>query len=118
MPREFIAYLRDIVEAATDIQTYTGEIDPSTFASSSLVHAAVERKFEIIGEAMVQARHHHPEESLALGDVRPVIRFRNLLAHNYDEVETAILWSIVQGDLPELLTQVRQLLAEYERNNE
>ena len=118
MPREFLAYLRDIQQAGNDIQAFTSEIDLLTFASSALVHAAVERKFEIIGEAMVQARHHHSTEARALGDVRPVISFRNLLAHNYDEVETTILWEIVQGDLPELLAHVQRLIEECERNHE
>ena len=35
---------------------------------------------------------------------------RNRLIHGYDEVDLNFLWSVVQNELPDLITQLEQLL--------
>jgi uncharacterized protein with HEPN domain len=72
--------------------------------------AAVERRFEIVGEALTQCRIHHPTEVLQLGDVQGIINFRNYLAHRYDSADPHIVWTIVERDMPPLLASVSALL--------
>ena len=45
-------YLFDILNAARDIEQYTRGVDYASYIADGQVQAAVERKFEIIGEAL------------------------------------------------------------------
>ena len=49
MPHDPRAYLWDVREAASAIQTFIGDADLAVYGNSPLLHSAVERKFEIIG---------------------------------------------------------------------
>lgn len=72
--------------------------------------AAVERKFEIIGEAL--NRLHSADEELLerIRDYRSIISFRNILAHGYDSVEDRVVWGIIENDLVGLIEDVSELL--------
>lgn len=52
MRRDARAYLWDIQQAADAIMRFLDGLDATTFAENELVYSAVERKFEIIGEAL------------------------------------------------------------------
>jgi uncharacterized protein with HEPN domain len=54
MQRDPRAFLWDVREAAFSIQTFTYGMDVSADENNQLVQAAVERKFEVIGEALNQ----------------------------------------------------------------
>ena len=54
MQRDPRAFLWDVADAAQAIQTFTHGMDAATYRQSDLVQAAVERKFEVIGEALNQ----------------------------------------------------------------
>jgi len=52
MRLEIKKYLLDILEATRDIVEYTNGLGYADFVKSGLIQAAVERKFQIIGEAL------------------------------------------------------------------
>ena len=52
MRRDFVAYLWDIYNAGDWIQQFTDGLDRDTFSALEEKQAAVERKFEIMGEAI------------------------------------------------------------------
>jgi uncharacterized protein with HEPN domain len=54
MPREAKAYLHDMRQAASLITEFTEGMDFDAYAADPMVRAAVEREFEIIGEALSQ----------------------------------------------------------------
>jgi cytochrome P450 len=54
MPREPKAYLHDMRQAAALIADFTEGLDFDAHAADAMVRAAVERQFEIIGEALGQ----------------------------------------------------------------
>ena len=110
MRRDFTAYICDIFKAVKRIHEYTSGLDRETFGATPVIQDAVIRRFEIIGEAIVQCRRHHPAEVIKLGDVQEVIDFRNHLIHRYHKVASEIVWDIVQEDLPALLATVESLL--------
>ena len=60
-----------------------------------MLSAAIERKFEIIGEALARIRRQRPDDLRLIGEWPAIIGFRNLLAHAYDHVEDAVVWGIV-----------------------
>ena len=49
--------LADIDRAGADIVRFTGCMDGDAYAEDALTQAAVERKFEIIGEALNRLHH-------------------------------------------------------------
>jgi uncharacterized protein with HEPN domain len=76
------------------------------------VHAAVERKFEIIGESPSQLAKQDPVLAKRIPRAREVIAFRNLLIHGYALVEHARVWRIAQEALPVVHTAVAELINE------
>jgi len=56
-----------------------------------MLSSAIERKFEIIGEALVRIRRQRPEDLRVIGDWPAIIGFRNILAHAYEQVEDAVV---------------------------
>ena len=106
------AYLWAIQKAAEAIRTFTAGLDVASYARAELVHSAVERKFEIIGEALSQLAKSHPDLARRIPDFRAVIAFRNLLIHGYAVVEHDRVLRIVEGSLPDLRDTVERLLAE------
>ena len=61
MPREPKAYLHDMRQAASLIAEFTEGLDFDAYAADAMVRAAVERQFEIIGEALGQLAKLDPE---------------------------------------------------------
>jgi len=45
---------------------------------------------------------------------RDAIGLRNVIVHNYDRVDPAALWEIIDTTLPALLDDVEALLAEFD----
>ncbi|NSW56525.1 MAG: DUF86 domain-containing protein [Armatimonadetes bacterium] len=84
----------------------------SKYRSDPLLQAAVERHFEIIGEAMGRIARDDLETASGIDDYQHVIAFRNVLIHGYDVVAPDEVWRIAEDSLPRLLEQVRALLSD------
>jgi len=77
-----------------------------------LLQAAVERHFEITGEAMGRIARDDPETATRIDDYQHIIAFRNVLIHGYDVVAHEEVWRIAEESLPRLLEQVQALLSD------
>ena len=102
-------YLWDILEAVKRLEKAT--LSPVTlqeFSNNDILINAVERNFEIIGEALKRALEIDPE--LPITDARKIIGMRNIIAHNYDEVEAINLWGTVKKNVPVLRSEIEALL--------
>ena len=107
-------YLWHIRDAAAAIIKFTRGIDEATFISNDLVHSAVERKFEIIGEALKLLGQVDPELAAKFPDRLKIIAFRNLLVHGYAVVEHDRVWEVSQNELLALHKVVVELLDEFD----
>ena len=76
----------------------------------AMCRAAVERKFEVIGEACMRLRDRFPKPFSHIASGPQIIGFRNRLIHGYDNVDDAIVWDIVTRKLPSLATEVEALI--------
>jgi uncharacterized protein with HEPN domain len=115
MLRDPRACLWDVREAADAIAGFVAGVDFETYAKSSLIHSAVERKFEIVGEALSNLRNAAPELAERIPEIGQIIAFRNLLIHGYAVVDHARVWRITQVSLPALRNAAAALLEELDR---
>lgn len=81
------------------------------YERDAMLRAAVERQFEIIGEALAQLGRRDPELLDRIEDHRRIIAFRNILIHGYADVDDALVWDIVQTQVAPLRACVDALLA-------
>lgn len=77
-----------------------------------MAQAAVERKFEIIGEALNQLAKSDESIAARIPDLPQKVAFRNQLIHGYATVNVSTVWNIAQNSLPSLLDAVQALLDE------
>ena len=104
--------LADVERAASDITRFTEGMDHETYVGDARTQAAVERKFEIIGEALNRLHQTHPEVAARIPSLREIVGFRNLLIHGYAIVIPERVWDYAENDLPDLHKVVQTLLAE------
>ena len=112
MRRDARAFLWDIGDAADAIASFTENRSFRDYASDRMLRSAVERQFEILGEAMNQLARIDLALAERIPDFRRVIGFRNMLIHAYDRIDAAVVWRVVEHDLPPLRGAVAALLAE------
>jgi uncharacterized protein with HEPN domain len=112
MPRSLRAYLWDMERAVGDILTFTCGKPLGEYENDAMLRAAVERNFEVIGEALSQALRYFPQIADRITDEQRIIAFRNRLIHGYATVSHALVWDIVQTNLPRLRDEVAALLSE------
>jgi len=116
MPRSLQKYLWDIVQASDNILAFSDGKQLSDYQSDVMLRSAVERNFEVIGEALVQALRFFPLLAGRITNAEEIIAFRNRLIHGYANVRHALVWDIVQTDLPRLRQEAATLLREAEES--
>ncbi len=106
--REWRFYLDDMIRFAENVLAYCEELDQATFEASGLNYDATLRNLELIGEA---ATHIPSEIREAYCSIpwRQVIATRNRLIHGYLGIDNDTLWSIIQDDIPILITELRHI---------
>jgi uncharacterized protein with HEPN domain len=97
------------VQAIEKIQAFTAGIQEAEYLANELLQSAVERKLEILGEAANRISREFQVQHSEI-DWRNTIGLRNVISHQYDQVEQERLWSIIQTALPSLLNSLLPLL--------
>jgi len=102
-------YLGHILEAINDLEHYVSA-GRDAFMADRMRQDATIRKLEIVGEAVKQL-------SDALRERRPDIPWRQIagmrdrLTHAYFGVDLALVWTVVERDVPALKAAVLELLS-------
>lgn len=102
--------LLDALDACRAIQSFVADRTFGEYEKNQLVRSAVERQFEIIGEALNQAEIENPELSTLIPDVRRIVGMRNRIIHGYDSVDDELLWQTIQKHVPPLAQRLAELL--------
>lgn len=115
--RDVSVWLEDILLAIEKIRKHIAGINSyNEYIKSLLIIDATERNLEIIAEALKNAIKLEPE--LPITDVRKIIGLRNIINHQYYEIEHDRIWTIIKKDLPVLESEVKKILEDYERRLE
>ena len=106
------ALLCDLLTAVVRIQGFVATKTWEDYASDILLRSAVERQFEVAGEAMSVLRRLDPETADQVPNVHRIVGLRNILIHGYAQVNNETVWRAATTDLEEVVATVEPLLAE------
>lgn len=102
--------LLDALAACRAIQQFTAGVEYTAFLLDEMLQAAIERKFEILGEALNRAEESDAELAERVPELRRIVGMRNRIIHGYDAVDEEIVWDAVQFKVPILSEQIFALL--------
>lgn len=103
------AHLWDMLSAARAALSYLQGLSKAQAIGDEMRMAAFERKLEIVGEA---ARRVSTACTQATPQIpwRGVIGLRNVLAHNYGQIDRERLYDTAQRELPALIAALEAAL--------
>ena len=104
--------LWDAQQAAERVARFTADKTYAIYEADDYLRAAVERQFEIIGEAFGKLRNVDPTTAAAIAELPRIIAFRNVLIHGYASVDNRLVWGVVEANLPGLRVTLERLLAQ------
>jgi len=105
-------YLFDIAKACSLLSRFTAGKTLAEYSNDPLLRSAVERQFEIIGEALRHAVDLDPELGGRVTHAGRIIGFRNRLIHGYATVSDEVVWGVLESALPTLRKEIEALLQE------
>lgn len=110
MEIETKSWLHDILTAINEINSFLDDAaDFTTYGNDLKTKRAVERNFEIIGEAM--NRILKKETSIQFSNSRKIVDIRNRITHGYDTVSDETIWGVIINYLPTLKQEIEHLLS-------
>jgi uncharacterized protein with HEPN domain len=92
MPRDPRAFLWDVRQAADNIAAFIRGRTEADYRAQAMLHSAVERQLEIIGEALNQLDKADPELAARIPHLRQIVGLRNILIHGYAVVKHELIW--------------------------
>ncbi len=109
MEIEIKKFLFDIHESITSIENYLGDKrDFNVYLADKMLRRAIEREFEIIGEAL--NRIDKLDSTINISSKKQIISMRNRVIHGYDKIDNEIIWGTIVRHLPVLKIEVNNLL--------
>jgi uncharacterized protein with HEPN domain len=112
MQRKTPKLLTDISDSASFILECARGRTIDDYRNNRQMRQAVERNFEIIGEAVNRLSRLDPDTTARISDISRIVSFRNVLIHGYDLVDDAQVWAVISSSLPVLLREVSAILTE------
>ncbi|MCY7351987.1 MAG: DUF86 domain-containing protein [Cytophagaceae bacterium] len=102
-------WLFDVQTSIEAIESYLGESrDFNEYRRNQMLRRAVEREFEIIGEAINRIRKSN--EGPEIRNASKIVVLRNQIIHAYDNISDEIIWGIIDKYLPALSEEIKILL--------
>lgn len=105
------AHLWDMLDTARRVQELVAGVSYDALMADIRTRFALERALEIIGEAARRVspamRAKHPEIPW-----KGILGFRNVLAHEYGEIDYRRLHTIATEKIPDLISTLERILGE------
>jgi len=107
------AYIWDMLQAARELIDMNHDVNFEAFLDDTKLIRATERSLEIIGEA---ARRLSPEFTSEHQEIEwhAMIGQRNIIAHEYGQIDYELLFRTVVDDIPVMTRQLEQMMPDVE----
>lgn len=99
--------LFDVLESARSIRDWCTDRTFADYESDRQFRRAVEREFEIIGEALGRLSIADAVLAERIDELPRIVGFRNRIIHGYDTIDDATVWGVIEGHLPALLDKCK-----------
>lgn len=116
MAAEAAGLLWDALNAAQAIQRFVAGKSFDDYRADAMLSAAVERKLEIVGEALNQLRRLAPDAGARIRALPSAIGMRNVLIHAYASVDHRLVWDVATVHLADLIGDLNSWLHELDRD--
>ena len=104
--------LFDVLVSGRSIREWREGRSYSEYERDRQFRRAVEREFEIIGEALSRLTQADPTTAARIEGLNRIVGFRNRIIHGYDAVDDATVWGVAESHPPRLIAEVEALLRE------
>lgn len=112
MQPESGAHLWDAAESARLVRDFARGKTEADFISDLLIRSAIERQLEVLGEALNRLRKYDVFTANRVPDLDRIIGMRNILAHEYGEIDYEIVWRAATVSIPALIPVLDELVQE------
>lgn len=112
MQPESAARIWDAAQAARAVAKFIEGRSEGELVDDLLLRSAVERQLEILGAALKHLRKDDPATLARVPEADRIIGMRNVIAHEYGEIDYGVVWSAITMRLPGLVAVLGDLLAE------
>lgn len=104
--------LFDVLDSGRTIRQWCADRTYAEYLSDRQFRRAVEREFEIIGEALNRLASEDAGTAAQIPELARIVAFRNRIIHGYDSVDDATVWGVIEKHLPSLVNHAQALLKE------
>jgi len=108
LPR-FDFYLDEMLAAMIRVKKYTQGLTFEEYVSNELIRDAVIRNFEIIGESVRKVPFSFQKKHRRM-PWNHMVSLRNVIAHEFFDVDDDIIWAIIQTDLDANIEELQNIL--------
>lgn len=103
----------DVLDASRSLTSMLAGLTQEQYLRDKVRRLAAERLLITIGEAMNRLSSADSDMASELGDVGPIVAFRNVLVHGYFKIDHAMLWEVIQNRLPILLANAERVWSRF-----
>jgi len=111
MEADQLGRLQDILTAARLIASYVQGVTEADFCTDTQKQDAVIRRLEIIGEAAVHLSEQ-TRQAIPQLPFRKMRGMRNIVAHDYANVDLKIVWEVATVHVPEVCGILEKFFAQ------
>lgn len=108
--------IENMIQACEDIEKIVKNITFYEFENDTVKYRAIERLFEILGEAANRLSKELQDKYSSI-PWKNIIGMRNIIIHTYERVDISTLWGTAKKDLPLLNPLLKTMLMDLENEN-
>lgn len=110
MPADPRTYLWEARQAAVLVVQFVEGRTWDDYSKDRMLRSAVERQFEIVGEALNKLRRTDETLAAQIPDLPRIVAFRNLLIHGYATVDDRLVWEVASNRAAPLASVLEDML--------
>ncbi|MGB7413182.1 MAG: DUF86 domain-containing protein [Thermosynechococcaceae cyanobacterium] len=109
--RQDEASLVDIIQAAKRVIKFSESLNRKELKQNEEKQSAILYQIMIIGEAVKRLSSDFRMQHASI-PWRQMAGMRDILTHQYDEVDLDTIWEVIQTDIPQIIEIVQPLLSD------